>query len=283
VTFLEQATLTSLINHMTVLDQESCPAISENAALPIVLSVVMPAYNEEASIEQVILEHLQVLERIQEIADWEIVCLDDGSVDQTPKILERVAESNEKLRVIRHPENRGIYESFAHLFQAARGTHIYATAADGQWPAANLIRMLPSIASGSDLVVGVRLNRQEVYSLQRRLVSSAFNLLPLLLFGVKTVDAGSIKLGTRDVFALDLISQSPFVEAERIIRAQRSGYQVDFVPIEFLPRLGGKATGAKWGNIVASTHDCIRCVGAYGLGRGRQPSHHSSSSSCTTG
>lgn len=248
-----------------------------NLTLPIVLSVVMPAYNEEANIEQVILEHWQVLESIRGIVDWEIVCLDDGSVDQTPKILERLARHNGKLRVIRHPKNRGIYESFAHLFQAARGTHVYATAADGQWPATNLVRMLPSATAGSDLVVGVRLNRREVYGLQRRLVSSTFNLLPRLLFGVNTVDAGSIKLGVHGVFALDLISQSPFVEAERIVKAQRSGYRVDFVPIEFLPRSGGKATGAKWSNIVASARDCIRCAGAYRLRSGRRPCHSSES------
>lgn len=243
------------------------PAIDSR---PIFLSVVMPVYNEEAAIEQVIVEHVGVLTKLRElIAGWEIVCVDDASRDRTLSILDRLCSTVNGLVVVRHRENRGIYQSFADGFGAARGTHIYATGADGQWPALNLERMLPPIIAGSDLVVGARLNRSQVYGLKRRLVSSAFNLTSRVLFGVKTLDAGSVKLGIRDVFGLDLISRSPFAEAERIVKAQRCGYGVDFVPIEFRPREGGKETGAKWGNIVASTRDCLRCVRAYGLRRRR--------------
>ena len=246
-------------------------AILGSPTLSIVLSIVMPAYNEATSIEQVILEHLQVLATLSEVvADWEILCLDDASTDHTLEILERLAQRVDRLKVLRHQANRGISVSFADLFHAARGTHIYATASDGQWPAANLVQMLPSVASGADLVVGVRLNRRKVYNSQRRLVTSTFNLLPRLLFGVQTIDAGSIKLGTRELFTSDLISHSPFVEAERIIHALRRGYRVDFVPIDFLPRTSGKATGANWRNVIASMCDCMRCVKVYGLGV-RQP------------
>jgi hypothetical protein len=125
--------------------------------------------------------------------------------------------------------------------------------------------MLHSILKGSDLVVGVRLNRAEIYGLKRRLVSRAFNYLPELLFGVKTMDAGSVKLGWRELFTLDLISRSPFIEAERIINAVRRGCRVDFVPVEFKPRGTGKASGASWTNIFASARDCLRCAKTYGI------------------
>ena len=231
----------------------------------------MPVYNEEASIEQVIADHVEALTAQRAaLGDWEIICLDDASTDSTPAILKRIAARVDKLKVIRHQENRGIFESFARVFEAAQGTHVYATAADGQWPAKNLARMLRSIAAGFDLVVGVRLNRREAYGLKRRIVSRAFNLLPRLLFGTKTIDAGSIKLGVRQVFQLDLISHSPFVEAERIIKARRNGYRIDFVPIEFKKRRSGKETGARWSNVIASARDCVRCVKTYGIGA-RQP------------
>jgi glycosyltransferase involved in cell wall biosynthesis len=237
---------------------------------PIFLSVVIPAYNEEAEIEQVIMEHVEVLRTLAGvIAGWEIVCVDDASYDRTQSILDGLSARLTGLRVIRHRENSGIYRSFADGFAAAQGTHIYATGADGQWPATNLVAMVRAVVSGVDLVVGVRLNRSQVYGLKRRFVSFAFNLSSRALFGVKTVDAGSVKLGMRDLFRLELISRSPYVEAERILKAQRCGYCVDFVPVEFRVRGGGKATGARWSTVLASARDCLRCAKVYGLRRSR--------------
>src|SRR5689334_12962890 len=226
----------------------------------MVLSVVLPAYNEQASIESVIRDHERILRALSaQLEDWEIVCLDDASQDQTLGILNRLEIDIPKLRVLRHEFNAGIFQSFHDLFEAARGTHVYLTASDGQWPAENLLRMLPALKNGADLVVGVRANRGEVYSLSRRVVSFLFNLLPRLLFGVRTADAGSVKLGLRQIFTLDLISHSPFVEAERIIQARRHGHRVEFVPIQFLRRSAGKEGGASWRNIRRSIGDCFRC------------------------
>jgi glycosyltransferase involved in cell wall biosynthesis len=241
--------------------------VQENEKSSVVLSVVMPAYNEENSIEKVILEHVEVLNTLQEIVkDWEIVCLDDGSTDRTAEIIEGLTMQIDRLRFIKHSKNKGISESFRDLYNAARGTHIYATASDGQWPAANLAEMLKSATTlRADLVVGVRQNRKEVYGLGRRIVSDTFNFLPRLLFGVKTADAGSVKLGIREIFLFELISRSLFIEAERIVKAQQEGYHVDFVSIDFLSRSKGKATGAKLSNIIASSLDCCRCLRVYGF------------------
>jgi dolichol-phosphate mannosyltransferase len=234
----------------------------------MVLSVVLPAYNEQGSIEKVILDHERQLRALgAALDDWEIVCLDDASQDQTLDILNRLAPTVPKLRVLRHERNQGIFQSFHDLFAAARGTHVYLTASDGQWPAENLLKMLEAI-NEADLVVGVRPNRNEVYSASRRAVSFLFNLMPRLLFGVRTADAGSIKLGLREIFTQDLISRSPFVEAERIIQARRHGHRVKFVPIEFLRRAAGKEGGASWRNIRRSLTDCFRCFAHYQTPRG---------------
>lgn len=231
------------------------------------LSVAMGAFNEEAAIEEVISEHVQVLQGLQPLVPkWEIVCVDDGSTDTTPQILDRIQSRLPELRVIRHQTNRGIAATQAHLYTEARGTHIYFTGSDGQWPPENLPRMLGLVLAGDDLVVGVRENRKEVYNLRRQFVSFAFNLLAQLLLGVKTGDAGSVKLGRTVLFTLPLISRSPFAEAERISQAHWLGYKVDFVPIRFRNRSGGKAKGASWRNVASSTRDLFRCFLHYRLG-----------------
>ena len=227
----------------------------------IFLSIVMPAYNEQPHIEAVVREHLQAVTKLADsLDDWEIVCLDDGSQDDTAGIIERLSRETNKIRLLRHGQNKGIYESQTDLYLNARGTHVYTTGSDAQWPASNLLKMFPALQTGADLVVGVRQNRSAIYSLRRRIVSYAFNLLPKVLFGLSTRDAGSIKLGVREVFTCNVISRSPFAEAERIIRAYRRGWRVEFVPIEFLPRSHGKAKGATFRNVVASVRDCFRLV-----------------------
>lgn len=226
---------------------------------PIFLSIVMPAYNEEGQIKEVIGEHVEMASKLPpSVSDWEIVCLDDASADATPALLAELSRTNDKVRVVTHETNQGIFTSFHDVCQAARGSHVYMTAADGQWPAENILVMLAELEAGADLVVGVRTNRRHIYSFRRRLVSYSFNMLVNLLFGVETGDAGSIKLGSRAIFQMPLVSRSPFAEAERIVNAHRLGYRVVSVPIRFLPRSSGKASGAGLKNILDSLRDCLK-------------------------
>ena len=230
------------------------------------LSVVMPAYNEEAAIEAVVLDHVRILEQLGgRIQQWEVVCVDDASRDRTSEILHALSVREPRVRVVRNAANLGIFGAFTRCYREARGTHVYSTGSDGQWPPENLLPMLDRLLSGADLVLGVRGNRREVYTIPRRIVSYCFNTLPRILFGVTVLDAGSVKMGVREIFQFDLISKSPFFEAERLIKAARKGYKIDFVEIRFVTRTGGKATGGSWKNVRNSVLDMFRCLAVYGL------------------
>jgi glycosyltransferase involved in cell wall biosynthesis len=233
----------------------------------IFLSIVMPAYNEEANIERVVQDHLAVARGLEfPVTDWEVVVLDDGSSDKTADVLRKLADQTTRLRVVGHIYNQGLYRAFDDVHHAAKGTHVYSTGSDGQWPAMNLQRLLRVLLEReADLVVGVRPNRNDVYSWWRSIVSYCHKSIPRLLLGVKTHDPGSIKLGRRELFQCPLVSRSPFMEAERVIAAVRGGYRVEFAAIEFLPRTGGKARGAKWSYILGSLYDCFRCFWYYRL------------------
>ena len=180
--------------------------------------------------------------------------VDDGSKDRTPEILCDLQARISRLRMIRQ-ENRGIFGAFTRPYQEAHGSHIFVSGADGQWPAENLEALLPVLLSGADVVVGVRTNRREVYTAARCAISALFNRLPRMLFGVRMEDAGGTRLGIREVFDYKLISTSPFFEAERLILAHRSGLRVEFVPIRFRARSGGKAAGVRFKNLYSSVMD----------------------------
>ena len=128
----------------------------------MMLSVVMPAYNEEAAIEGVVREHVAALEKLTStISDWEIVVVDDGSRDRTGEVLERLAREIPRLRVVRQ-ENQGIFGAFTRAYREARGTHVYSTGSEGQWPAENIGPMRTKLESGYGLAIGVRINRHDV-------------------------------------------------------------------------------------------------------------------------
>jgi glycosyltransferase involved in cell wall biosynthesis len=227
----------------------------------IILSVVIPVFNEEKTIGRVLEDHLRELQSAAGLKGWEIVCVDDTSTDGSFAIMERMARAESRIRLFRHQVNQGIAASFGRLFRESKGTHIYVTAGDDQWPATNLNVLLERLRETSaDLVIGVRHNRQKVYTPWRRLLSFTFNAIPKLLYKVDTQDANGIKLGRREIFVMPLASSSFFAEVERIVTAQRQGYKITHAPIAFKERPSGKARGASWRNIWMTLCDLVKFI-----------------------
>jgi glycosyltransferase involved in cell wall biosynthesis len=233
----------------------STPAGDESARSAPELSVIMPVYNEEQALPGVLEEALHALAGAP--FGFEIVLVDDASTDSSLAILRAFQERHPQfsIRVLRNEQNRGIAASCATLFAAARGRYVFLNASDGQCCTAECLRMM-ELRDRYDLVVGKRV--QKHYTLCRAAISRAFNLLPRLLFGVATHDAGSIKLVRRELLQIPLISQGPFREAERIIRARRRGYRIGMVVVENQPRRGGQASGARWGLVGQAVLDLLR-------------------------
>jgi glycosyltransferase involved in cell wall biosynthesis len=218
------------------------------------VSMCIPAYNEEATIEETIESAAAALQRSG--LAGEILVLDDCSTDRTWEILQRLQDIVAKLQIRRHEVNQGIAKTFTELYQWASMDLVFLNSADGQWKMQILLDMLP-LMKDSDLVVARR--KHKYYRLNRRIVSWFFNLLPLLLFRTKTYDAGSVKLGRREIYDIPITSSGVFAEAERIIRATRLGYRVGFVDVEHFSRRSGKATGAKFSLVIEALVDLCRC------------------------
>jgi glycosyltransferase involved in cell wall biosynthesis len=219
------------------------------------LSLVMPVYNEATVLAEVLTEALDTLARCGR--SHEFVLVDDASTDGSAAILaDFQARHPGTVRVLRNESNKGIIATCERLYAAARGRWVFVNSSDGQWQCAEVLPML-ALADRYDLVVGQR--RRKRYGWRRQLISGLFNLLPRLVFGVDTYDAGSIKLFRREILEIPLLSHSPFREAERIIRAQRQGYRIGAVQVEHHDRRGGQASGARWRLVAQSLIDLGRC------------------------
>jgi len=218
------------------------------------VSVCFPAYNEESTIRDVLQEAHELLSATD--IDYEILVCNDGSADGTGRIIDEVARTTPRMRAIHHEKNRGIRETFEHLYAEASKDLVFLNSTDRQWDTRILFDMLP-LAKDYDIVIASRRNKH--YSVVRSVVSWMFNLVPRFLFGVQTYDAGAVKLVRREVILrFPAVSKSPFNEAERLIKAARAGYRIKDFPVDVKTRTAGKARGVTFRSVTAAIADVFR-------------------------
>jgi glycosyltransferase involved in cell wall biosynthesis len=227
--------------------------VSSAPVLPSV-SVCFPAYNEEATIAGVLEEAHALLAPLP--IEYEILVCNDGSSDRTGEIITGIAARLPVMRAIHHPANRGIRETFERLYHEATKQFVFLNSTDRQWETRILLDMLP-LTTQWDVIIASR--RQKYYGPVRRAVSWGFNRIPRLIFGVDTRDAGAVKLVRREIIdRFDLVSRSPFSEAERLVRAARAGYRITSRPTDTAPRRSGQARGIAPGLVLEALLDVGR-------------------------
>lgn len=219
------------------------------------LSIGMPCWNEEASVEAVVRESMVA------VSAWpgggEVVVVDDGSTDRSPQILARLASEDSRLRVVVRP-HEGLAPTLEALKRAVHGDYAFLTGSDGEWSSLSVLEMLPAVRRGADVVVGRR-RRKTGYGPYRHLVSAAYNGLSQILFGVPTWDAGSQRLIRTNLLRdVPRTSRSVYADAEFLIRCQYLGYRVEVVDVDHRPRTAGKGSGARPRLVLAATADMLR-------------------------
>lgn len=208
--------------------------------MPLALSVVLPAYNEEANIERALRDAVAAVSPL--VDAYELVVVDDGSRDRTYEILAAFeGQMPSRLEVLRHPVNRGYGAALRTGFQAARGELVFYTDSDNQFDLSELGGFLPLMKEW-DAVLGFRQDRQDPFL--RRSVSSCYNLLASAAFGMSVRDLNcSFKLFRREVLqALPLESDNFFIDTELVVRLHRAGYRYLQRGVRHYPRTAGRST-----------------------------------------
>jgi dolichol-phosphate mannosyltransferase len=202
------------------------------------LSLVIPAYNEEAGICQAIEEAAAAL---AQLADrFEIIVVDDGSTDDTARIVSHAAEGLPQVRLLRHPENRGYSAALRTGFEAARYERVAFTDADCQFDLTDLARLLPH-TDQYPAVVGYRVDRQDPW--RRRFLSRGYNLLARFLLGTRVRDCDcALKVFRKEALS-NLLPETEgfFVNTEMLARARQLDYGVAEVGVRHRPRLRGSS------------------------------------------
>jgi dolichol-phosphate mannosyltransferase len=206
------------------------------------LSLVIPAWNEEAGIRRAIAEADEALAALAPLVpDYEILVVDDGSSDATADLILRECAGRPRVRLLRHETNCGYGAALRTGFEAARFERVAFTDADCQFHLTDLVRLLP-LSRTHPVVVGYRIDRQD--SWRRRFLSRGYNLLTRTLLGTRVRDCDcALKIFHRDALpALLPESEGFFVNTEMLTRARQQGLAVAEVGVRHRPRLHGKSS-----------------------------------------
>jgi glycosyltransferase involved in cell wall biosynthesis len=205
------------------------------------LSIVLPIYNEAESLPHLLDELVPALEATGR--SFEIICVDDGSRDDSFTELQKLRAQDERVRVVRFRRNFGQTAAFAAGFDRARGDVVITMDADLQNDPADIPTLLAKIDDGYDVVSGWRVKRwQEGFSafLTRKVPSATANWLISKGTGVRLHDYGcALKAYRNDVIK----SINLYGDLHRFIPAIASYYGVTVaeVPVNYRSRQFGRS------------------------------------------
>lgn len=219
------------------------------------LSVVLPAHNEEANIEHVVRDCLRKLPDM--VDDFEIVIVDDGSGDATPQIIDRLAGEDARVVALHHPVNRGYGDALMTGFAHTRGDYVLFMDSDRQFDIGDLERLLPYIGA-YDIVAGYRIRRRDPPV--RLLYAWLFNLAVRLFFGIRVRDIDC----AFKVFRGDLLREmrleigGALINTEMLAKARKQGATLTEVGVHHYPRLVGTQSGGSFRVVFRAMRNFLR-------------------------
>ncbi len=201
------------------------------------ISIVIPAYNEEDNIP-ILYEKLKgVLERLGR--EYEVIFVDDGSVDRTWERLKEIAEKDQRVKLIRFRKNYGQTAAMYAGFQHASGKVVITMDADLQNDPEDIPMLLQKLEEGYDIVSGWRKDRKDPF-LSRKLPSMIANWIISKVTGVELHDYGC----TLKAYRADIIKRLElYGDMHRFLPAltKRLGAKITEIPVRHHPRLYGKS------------------------------------------
>lgn len=210
----------------------------------IYLTIAIPTYNEAKTISKVVREHIQVIKLFQNY-QFEVLIYDDGSYDSTEIEINNIdysSSDNFYIRVLKNDVNQGLIKGLEILAAEAKGKFIYVTSADGQFDSLGFKQALElQINDNLELVVLKRINKFEIYSFSRIIVSLLYLGAFKIITGVNTIDPGSTKIILRDLYIIPTSCTTLIKEAEILSRYIKTGKSFGVVPIKFSKRTAGKS------------------------------------------
>jgi len=200
----------------------------------MLLSVIVPCYNEERTIEAII-------DQVRAVnLDKEIIIVDDHSRDRTPEILRTIAANDPRIRVIRQPRNQGKGDAIRTGLAAAKGEIVVIQDADLEYDPTDYYELVRPIVEGKvDVVFGSRFAGRHTGMYFWNAVGNKFlTMLTNFLYNAWISDMETCyKVMRTDIMrSLALRSNDFRIEPEITAKVLRLGYRIYEVPISYMGR-----------------------------------------------
>ncbi len=202
------------------------------------VDIVIPVYNEERDLEQSVrrvLSHVQTLPRFQ----WRVVVADNGSIDGTPMIAERLAAEFPQVKYVWIPE-KGRGRALRQVWSASDADILCYMDVDLSTDLEALEELVGSLEEGYDLSTGCRLHpaAEIERSPAREILSRGYNLLLRICLNVHFRDAQcGFKAATRD-FVTEVVPRIQgtkwFFDTEMLVLAEKNGYRLKEIPVKWV-------------------------------------------------
>lgn len=197
------------------------------------VSVLVPAKDESENLALFIKQCAEAFEN--EPVGYEVIVVDDGSVDDTSRVLAELEEQYSFLHSVRHRAQRGIADALRTGYLAAHGEILVFYPADLQFKPEDIPRLVKPILDGdSDMVTGFKQGKYD-----KAFVSKIYNGLSRSLFNVPVRDLNNVKAYRREI--MDDQPVRPDWHRYMIVLAHAKGYTVSEIPVPVYPRHAGKS------------------------------------------
>ena len=197
------------------------------------VSVLVPAHDEAENLPEFVKQCADALRDVPYAC--EVVVVDDGSLDETGAVLDRLRREHEFLRSVKHRTRRGIADALRSAGDAARGNIFVFYPADLQFTPTEIHDLVGPIKAGeADLVTGTK---QGVY--EKAFVSGVYNRLCRWLFGIRVTDLNAVKAYRREV--TEAIPNRPDWHRFMVVIAAAEGYRIAERPVTLAPRRAGRS------------------------------------------
>jgi glycosyltransferase involved in cell wall biosynthesis len=243
------------------------------------LSVVIPAYNEENGIAEIVHRVLAVNEdlRKEQVELLEVLVVNDGSKDRTAQITREISQDYPRVKLVDHEVNKGYGAALKTGFSIAEGDLIGFLDADGTYPPEYYPALCRQALNGSDLVIGTRMAGADSQMPVTRRIGNLFfaNFLRLLSQQHISDSASGMRVFKREVLETisplpDGLNLTPVMSA----RALHEGVKMSEVPIPYSERIGrSKLSVVRDGSLFLQsitwtvlTYNPVSVLGIIGLG-----------------
>ena len=221
------------------------------------ISVFFPAYNDAPSLPALIGKTFEVLAKHS--SDFEVIAVNDGSYDDTGKVLEELAARHgPRMRIVTHPQNRGYGGALRSGFAAATKDLVFYTDGDGQYDVGELPKLLALMRPGVGLVNGYKLERNDPQ--HRVWIGKAYNAFARFLFRIQIRDVDcDFRLIRRSLLDdIRLTSTSGTICVELVRKLELSPYAVEEVGVHHYPRLHGRSQFFRVKSLLVTLSQLIR-------------------------